>query len=125
MKGDGDELLLLLFQRKYCIGDLMEEKSPWAIFNDECPSVARAFIELSREINLEGVLDEKTRLLILVGIFSAIRDPVALRHFTFEALEAGATKREVEAASLLPFSIGVSSAEMSIPIILEEAKKRA
>ncbi len=69
-----------------------------------------------------SLIEEKTRLLILVGIFSAIREPGALRHFISEAFKAGASKQEIEAASLLPFSVGVSSAEMSIQIIVEMAK---
>lgn len=103
----------------------MSGKSVWEIFSEECPGVARAFQELSREANVGGALDEKTRLLILVGIFSTTRDPVALRHFVSEAFKAGATKEEIEAASLLPFSVGVSSAEMSIPIIVEMAEKKS
>ncbi len=71
-----------------------------------------------------GGLDDKTRLLILVGIFSAIRDPVALRHFAQEAVNAGACRKEVEAAALLPFSVGVSSAEMSIPAILDLSRTK-
>jgi len=98
---------------------LLSGKSPWQIFNEECKGVAEAYQELMREVNLGGVLDEKTRLLILVGIFSMTRDPGALRHFVGEALKAGASKREVEAAALLPFSVGVSSAELSIPLILD------
>jgi len=94
-------------------------KSPWLIFNEECGGVAKAYQELMKEANLGGALDDKTRLLILVGIFSTTRDPGALRHFVGEALKAGASKREVEAAALLPFSIGVSSAELSIPLILD------
>lgn len=69
--------------------------------------------------NFGGVLDEKTRFPILVGIFSTTRDPDALRHFVVEALKAGASKREVDAAALLSFSVGVSSAELSIPPILD------
>ena len=56
----------------------MSGKSVWEIFSEECPGVANAFIELSKEANIGGALDEKTRLLVLVGIFSAIRDPIAL-----------------------------------------------
>lgn len=97
----------------------MSGKSPWLIFNEECGGVAKAYQELMKEANLGGALDDKTRLLILVGIFSTTRDPGALRHFVGEALKAGASKREVEAAALLPFSIGVSSAELSIPLILD------
>jgi len=97
----------------------MSKKNPWEIFNEECKGVAEAFQELMREANFGGVLDEKTRFLILVGIFSTTRDPGALRHFVGEALKAGASKREIEAAALLPFSVGVSSAELGIPLILD------
>lgn len=103
----------------------MSEKSPWQIFSEECKGVADTFQELMREANLGGVLDEKTRNLILVGIFSTTRDPGALRHFVGEALKAGASKREIEAAALLPFSIGVSSAELSIPLILDAIKAKS
>jgi alkylhydroperoxidase/carboxymuconolactone decarboxylase family protein YurZ len=61
--------------------------------------------------------------LIYVGVYSTIREPEALRHFVGEALKAGATKEEVEAAALLAFSTGVSSAELSLPIILDFVEK--
>jgi hypothetical protein len=57
-------------------------KNVWEIFNEECPGVAEAYIKLSSAINRDNVLDEKTRNLILIGIYSTTRDPVALRHFT-------------------------------------------
>ncbi len=94
-------------------------KNPWQIFSEECRGVADAFGNLMDEANIEGALDEKTKLLILIGIFSAVRDPGALRHFVGEAIKAGVSKEEIEASALLPFNIGVSSAEMSIPIIHE------
>jgi len=97
----------------------MSGKSPWQIFSEECKGVTEAFQQLMKEANLGGALDEKTRSLILVGIFSAIRDPVALRHFIGQAMKAEASKREIQAAALLPFNIGVSSAELSIPLIRE------
>jgi alkylhydroperoxidase/carboxymuconolactone decarboxylase family protein YurZ len=61
--------------------------------------------------------------LIYVGIYSTIREAGALYHFVGEALKAGATKEEVEAAALLAFGTGVSSAELSLPIILDLAQK--
>lgn len=97
----------------------MSGKSVWEIFNEECPGVAEAWIKLSQEANIAGALDEKTIALIRVGIYSTTRDPIALRHFVRVALQAGATKQEVQAASLLAFGTGVSSAEMAIPIIKE------
>jgi alkylhydroperoxidase/carboxymuconolactone decarboxylase family protein YurZ len=100
-------------------------KSVWEIFNEECPEVANAYIKLSSEINKDNILDEKTRTLILVGIYSTTRDPIALRHFIKLAFNAGASKKEVQAAALLAFNTGVSSAELSIPLIkeVEEAIK--
>ncbi len=98
-------------------------KNVWEIFNEECPHVANAYIKLSSEINKDNILDEKTRCLILIGIFSTTRDPVALRHFTGLAFKAGATKKEIQAAALLAFNVGVSSAELSIPIIQDVEKE--
>lgn len=101
----------------------MSGKNVWEIFTEECPHVADAYIKLSREINKDNILDEKTRCLILVGIYSTTRDPVALRHFTRLAFKAGATKTEIQAAALLAFNVGVSSAELSIPIIQDVEKE--
>ncbi len=97
--------------------------SPWEVFVKERPEVVEAFRELMKSINKNNVLNKKTMELISVGIYSAIRETGALRHHISEALKAGATKEEVEAAALLVFSTGVSSAELSLPIILDLVKK--
>jgi alkylhydroperoxidase/carboxymuconolactone decarboxylase family protein YurZ len=97
-------------------------KNVWQIFNDECPGVAAAYSKLSAEIAAHGGLDEKMRCLILVGIFSTTRDPVAFRHFVGLAHKAGATKKQIEAAALLAFNTGVTNAELTIPIIAETLK---
>ncbi len=99
-------------------------KNPWQVFSEECSGVAGAFQNLMKEANFNEVLGVKTRLLVLVGIFSATRDPVALRHYVGEAIKAGASKREIEAAALLPFSMGVTSAELSIPLICDIFEKQ-
>jgi len=97
--------------------------SPWEIFNQERPEVVKAYQELMKRVNKNNILDKKTMALIYVGIYSTIRETGALRHFVGEALTAGATKEEVEAAALLAFTTGVSSAELSLPIILDLVKK--
>jgi len=97
--------------------------NPWQVFVDEKPEVAKAYQELMKHVNKNSVLDKKTMALIYVGVYSAIREAGALRHFVSEALKAGATKEEIEAAALLAFGVGVSSAELSLPIILECVKK--
>lgn len=100
----------------------MERVNPFEVFVKEKPEVVAAFQELMKKIN-NNVLDKKTTQLIFVGIYSTIREPGALRHHIDEALKAGATKEEVETAALLPFSVGVSSAELSLPIILDLTRK--
>ncbi len=92
--------------------------SPWEVFMKEKPEVVKAYQEMMKHINKNNVLNEKTKALIQVGIHSTIREAGALRHFVREALKSGATKEEVEAAALLAFTTGVSSAELSLPIIL-------
>jgi alkylhydroperoxidase/carboxymuconolactone decarboxylase family protein YurZ len=102
----------------------MPEKSVWEIFSTECPSVSEAYSKLSQAISAHGGLDEKTRLLILIGIYSTTRDPVALRHFVGLALKVGIPKKQIESAALLAFNTGVTNAELAIPIIEEMAKKQ-
>jgi alkylhydroperoxidase/carboxymuconolactone decarboxylase family protein YurZ len=101
----------------------MPEKNVWEIFSTECPAVAESYMKLSQSISAHGGLDEKTRLLILIGIYSTTRDPVALRHFVGMALKAGIPKKQIESAALLAFNTGVTNAELSIPLIEEMAKK--
>jgi alkylhydroperoxidase/carboxymuconolactone decarboxylase family protein YurZ len=98
--------------------------NPWEIFNEERPEVVKAYQEMMKQVNKGNVLDKKTVALIHVGIYSTIREAGALRHFIDEALKAGATKDEIEAAALLAFTTGVSSAELSLPIIIDHAKKK-
>lgn len=97
--------------------------SRWEVFVKEKPEVVKAYQEMMKYVNKNNVLDKKTKALVYVGIYSTIREAGALRHFVSEALEAGATKEEVEASALLAFTMGVSSAELSLPIILELVEK--
>jgi alkylhydroperoxidase/carboxymuconolactone decarboxylase family protein YurZ len=95
----------------------MKGKNVWKIFMDETPGVARAWLDMSKELNINGVLDEKTMTLIKIGIFSVTRDPVALRHFVNEAFKAGISKEEIQAAALLAWNTGVTYSELVIPLI--------
>lgn len=102
----------------------MEQRvNPWEVFMKERPEVVKTYQEMMRQVNKGGVLNQKTMELIYVGIYSTIREEGALRHHIGEALKAGATKEEVEAAALTAFSVGVSSAELSLPIVLDLVKK--
>jgi alkylhydroperoxidase/carboxymuconolactone decarboxylase family protein YurZ len=97
----------------------MVGKNVWQIFSEETPGVAEAWMKLSGEINIEGVLDPKTVTLIRIGIYAVTRDPVALRHFVSEAFKMGVSKKEIQAAALLAWGTGVTVAELAIPLIQE------
>jgi alkylhydroperoxidase/carboxymuconolactone decarboxylase family protein YurZ len=97
----------------------MTGKDVWTVFSEECPQVAEAYLKLFKEMNVGESLDQKTLCLVLVGINSATRDPLSTRFWARRAKAAGATKKQVESAALLAWCQGVSSAEMSVPLILE------
>jgi len=97
----------------------MTTKNVWQVFSEETPGVADAWMNMGKEINVEGVLDQKTMLLIRIGIYSVTRDPVALSHFVGEAFKAGVSKKEIQAAALMAWGAGVTFSELAIPLIKE------
>ncbi len=97
----------------------MTTKNVWQVFSEETPGVADAWMNMSNEINVDDVLDQKTTLLIRIGVYSVTRDPVALRHFVGEAFKAGVSKNEIQAAALQAWGAGVTFSELAIPLIKE------
>lgn len=96
----------------------------WKLLVKERPELVNAFHHLMDLVNRNNVLDKKTWALIYIGIFSTLRIPVNLRHFVDEAFKAGATKDEIMAAAFLALDLGIASAEMSLPIILDVAEQQ-
>lgn len=94
-------------------------KNVWEIFSTETPGVAEAWMKMAQAINIDSALDNKTVLLLRIAIYSTIRDPVALRHFLVEAFKAGISKKEIQAAALMPWCNGVTISELVIPLIQE------
>jgi len=97
----------------------MTTKNVWQVFSEETPGVADAWMNMSKEINVDDILDQKTMLLIRIGIYSVTRDPVALSHFVGEAFKAGVSKKEIQAAALMAWGAGVTFSELAIPLIKE------
>jgi len=97
----------------------MTTRNVWQVFSEETPGVAEAWMKMSEEINVEGALDQRTTLLIRIGVYSVTRDPVALRHFVGEAFKAGVSKEEIQAAALQAWGAGVTFSELAIPLIRE------
>jgi alkylhydroperoxidase/carboxymuconolactone decarboxylase family protein YurZ len=100
----------------------MVDKNVWEIFNSETPGIADAWIKMAEAINIDGILDQKTVLLIRIAIYSNTRDPVALRHFVSEAFKYGISKKEIQAAAMMPWCTGVTLGELAIPLIMEVEK---
>ncbi len=48
----------------------MTTKNVWQVFSEETPGVAEAWMKMSEEINVKGALDQRTTLLIRIGIYS-------------------------------------------------------
>lgn len=100
----------------------MTNKNVWEIFSSETPGVANAWIKMADAINIDGVLDQRTIFLLRISIYSTTRDPVALRHFVREAFKAGVSKKEIQAAAMMPWCTGVTLGELAIPLIKEVEK---
>jgi alkylhydroperoxidase/carboxymuconolactone decarboxylase family protein YurZ len=97
----------------------MATKNVWEIFSNETPGVVEAWMRMAKAVNIDGILDQKTMFLLRIAIYSTIRDPVALRHFVREAFKAGISKKEIQAASMMPWCTGVTLGELAIPLIKE------
>lgn len=98
---------------------IMTTKNVWEIFTNETPGIAMAWMNMAKAVNIDGVIDQKTVLLLSIAIYSTTRDPVALRHFVREAFKAGVSKKEIQAAAMMPWCIGVTLGELAIPLIKE------
>ncbi|MFC1803940.1 carboxymuconolactone decarboxylase family protein [Thermoproteota archaeon] len=91
----------------------------WEIFSTETPDVVEAWMKMAQAVNIDGVLDQKTLFLLRIAIYSTTRDPIALRHFVSEAFKAGISKKEIQAAAMMPWCTGVTIGELAIPLIKE------
>lgn len=97
----------------------MARKNVWQIFQEETPGITDAWGQMSGAINVDGCLDEKTVILLRIAVYSAIRDPIAFRHFVGVAFKAGISKKEIQSAAMMAAGITVTYGEMAMPIIQE------
>jgi AhpD family alkylhydroperoxidase len=74
------------------------EKSPYEIFQSECPELALKFNELVRvQSKMEG-LDQKTKQLINIAIQTCNKNPTGVKMHAIMAKKVGATREEVVGA---------------------------
>ncbi|MBN1685856.1 MAG: carboxymuconolactone decarboxylase family protein [Spirochaetales bacterium] len=97
----------------------MAKKNVFQIFSDETPGIVAAWQQMAQATNIDGCLDEKTVLLLKIAVYSAMRDPIALRHFVGLAFKAGISKKEIQSAAMTAAGITVTYGEMAMPLIQE------
>ena len=72
-----------------------------AVMSKQCPVVGRQFEESAAMSRRSGVLDRKTRELLMVALACVFRCPHCTETHVVKALEAGASKAEVSEALLI------------------------
>ncbi|MFZ0443032.1 MAG: carboxymuconolactone decarboxylase family protein, partial [Methanobacterium sp.] len=86
------------------------DKSPYEIFQLECPELAAKFNELVKvQRSLKG-LDQKTKQLINIAIQTSIKNPTGVRMHAMMAEKDGATREEgISAVSMNLHLTGLSN----------------
>jgi alkylhydroperoxidase/carboxymuconolactone decarboxylase family protein YurZ len=96
------------------------DKSPYEIFQLECPELAAKFNELVQvQRSLKG-LDQKTKQLINIAIQTSIKNPTGVRMHAMMAKKDGATREEViSAVSMNLHLTGLSNVLECLPSAIE------
>ncbi len=76
-----------------------KQKTPWFALNS--PEIGRPFQDLFNRCREEGVLDCKTKELLMLAIASVCHCPDCTEEYIERAIEAGASREEVTEVLLL------------------------
>jgi AhpD family alkylhydroperoxidase len=89
------------------------EKSPYEIFQSECPKLAAKFNELVQvQSSIEG-LDQKTKQLINIAIQTSNKNPTGVKLHAMMAKKIGASREEVIGAVVMNLHLS------GLPTVLE------
>ncbi len=96
------------------------DKSPYEIFQLECPELATKFNELVQvQRSLKG-LDQKTKQLINIAIQTSIKNPTGVKMHAMMAKKDGATREEVIGAVSMNLHLtGLSNVLECLPSAIE------
>jgi len=90
----------------------------------ELPQVMGAFMKLDQECVKDGVLSNKVKELIAVGIAVTIKCKYCIRFHVAEAVKAGANRAEIlEAAGVSIFMGGGPAVTFAASVLLDELDK--
>lgn len=78
---------------------MSNSKTPWYVAND--PDLGRHFQDFYEACKEKGVLDKKTKELLMAALACVFRCPHCTEEHVRGALDAGATKQEVTEALLI------------------------
>jgi AhpD family alkylhydroperoxidase len=78
---------------------ISEKVTPWYVLN--CPEIGQPFKDFHDAVDKGGVLDRKTRELLMLSLSCAFRCANCTESHIKAAFEAGATKEEINEALLI------------------------
>ncbi len=76
-----------------------EKSTPWYVL--QSPEIGQAFHDFYKAAKEQGVLDRKTRELLMLALACAFRCPHCTETHVKAAMEAGATKEEITETLLI------------------------
>jgi AhpD family alkylhydroperoxidase len=83
---------------------MTRKQTPWFVLHS--PEFGKAFESFYKVCEEDGVLDNKTRELIMLALTSVFRSPTCTEEHLKRAFEAGATKEEITEALLIAAAEG-------------------
>jgi alkylhydroperoxidase/carboxymuconolactone decarboxylase family protein YurZ len=96
------------------------DKSPYEIFQLECPELAAKFNELVQVQRSMKGLDQKTKQLINIAIQTSIKNPMGVKMHAMMAKKDGATREEVMGAVSMNLHLtGLSNVLECLPSAIE------
>ena len=76
-----------------------EKSTPWYVLNS--PEIGKPFVDFYEACNNDGVLNKKTKELLMVALASVLRCPHCMETHIKAALEAGVSREEITEALLI------------------------
>ena len=96
------------------------EKSPYEIFQSECPELAVKFNELVQVQSSIVGLDQKTKQLINIAIQTCNKNPTGVKMHAIMAKKSGATREEVISSVTMNLHLsGLSTVLECLPSAIE------
>ena len=83
------------------------KQTQWFVLH--CPEFGKAFENFYQVCKDDGVLDKKTKELLMLVLTSVFRSPSSTEEHLDRALEAGATKEEITEALLIAAAEGAKA----------------